>query len=219
MLANSFISFTADNNSWWQQGPPLTLQEIATQNITQQIKDNPDTVLDLPESILNLVAKEYYLSISRNLPKWLELYFEGISIEDLLKHNKLPAINLHNAIDLSNSHINSLQGFEKIPNIKQIQHLVLNLNNNRLRTLPNNFNPPNLERLYLSQNELQHLPDNFNPPHLHTLDLTRNQLQNLPTRFNPLNLQWLSLGGNPMSKETIVNLRRRLHRARIFGDY
>ena len=112
------------------------------------------------------------------------------------QRNLLNGISL---LDLGNTELTRL--FNGINNFPALQHLYLR--NNRLQTLPNNFNPPALQYLYIRNNRLQTLPDNFNPPALQLLHLDNNRLQTLPDNFNPPALQNLSLDNNRL--QTLPN--------------
>lgn len=210
------------------------LQELAAQHIAREIKQNPHEKIDLPESILSLIAHAYSLSVDQNLPKWLEPHLEEISIEDLLKHNYLER-------RFSGQNLSSLKGLEKIVigsegylnisnnrlrslsnNFNSLNNLYeLDLQNNKLQTLPDDFNPPFVDALNLSHNQLQSLPNSFNPPNLYELNLCGNQLQDLPANFYPRRLEYLYLYNNPMSKQTIAALRLRLRPlgVKIMADY
>lgn len=217
-----------------KSNPILQLQELVAGHLAREIEKNPHEKIDLPESVLNLIARAYSLSVNQNLPEWLEPHLEEISIDDLLNNNPLEGrfsgqnlsslkgldkitIGLSGDLDLSNNRLRSLSNnFNSLNNLYD-----LNLANNKLQTLPDDFNPPHVDVLNLDHNQLQSLPDNFNPPNLSDLYLCGNQLRDLPANFYPRRLEWLFLHGNPMSKQTIAALRLRLRPlgVTVMADY
>ena len=94
---------------------------------------------------------------------------------------------------------------QHIPNWQQ--QVELSLNNSQIVAIPDNFNPPNLEWLYLDNNQIVAIPDNFNPPHLQILDLINNQIVAIPDNFNSPNLQRLYLDNNNIQE---INPKRLL---------
>ena len=66
----------------------------------------------------------------------------------------------------------------------------LNLSNNELEFLPNNFilSLTYIKYLDLSSNKLNSLPDNFGNIQLINLDLSKNQLESLPDNFGNMSV-------------------------------
>jgi len=136
---------------------------------------------------LLLTADECYVNceLSNLLAKWLYLIYRiksklnyDVSIEELRVFNKLPAIQ-NGTLDLSNLKINNLYGLKNIPGIEAAR--TLNLSNNQISELPNNFTGLNSFR---------------------RLDLSDNQISELPNNFTGLNsLQWLYFSGNHISQQ------------------
>ena len=171
----------------------------------------------------------------------------SISLEDYIRQNGMPQV-INGSLNLSNKNLTDLTGLENIPNINQVQMLMLSGNqlqtlpailfnglnnlellslyNNRLQTLPDTiFNSlSNLKKLSLYNNRLQTLPATlFNGLYnLQDLDLNKNQLQTLPaTIFNNLhNLIVLSLGDNKLKTlpDTIFNGLNNLQLLELRGN-
>ena len=126
------------------------------------------------------VARAYYLHLKgdmKEMPKWLEDYFYGVSIQDLIDNNLMPSI-LHPELNLEKKNILSLNGLQQIPGIAEVR--TLHLNHNNLTNLqPGNIaNLPKLEWLYLAHNNLTNLqPGSIaNLPMLQLLRLDHNNL-------------------------------------------
>ncbi|CAG9771028.1 unnamed protein product [Ceutorhynchus assimilis] len=98
----------------------------------------------------------------------------------------------------------SMSDLDEVP-VKEIASLKkthsLDLSNNRLTSLPNNFTIITfLTKLDLSKNELTELPEDFGKlSKLKYLDLYKNSLERLPLSFGQLNnLKFLDLKDNPL---------------------
>ncbi|XP_043488403.1 leucine-rich repeat-containing protein 59 [Polistes fuscatus] len=89
---------------------------------------------------------------------------------------------------------------EEIANIRKVTYL--DLSNNVLVTLPNNFIIlKQILKLDLSKNMLTEIPENFGEmTQLKYLDLYANQISRLPLSLSELkNLRWLDLKENPLT--------------------
>jgi len=89
-------------------------------------------------------------------------------------------------ITYTNQDINEYNSFEEIINCNLVSKI--NCSNNRLTSLPDNMNFPNLQIFNCSNNELTALPDNMNFPNLQTFNCNNNKLTSLPVMNFP-NLQ------------------------------
>lgn len=69
----------------------------------------------------------------------------------------------------------------------------LNLSLNRIRSLPEGFNPPHLMLLSLSHSSIEALPEGFNPQSLFWLYLSHTPIASLPSSLNLSNLHFLDL--------------------------
>ncbi|XP_014616100.1 PREDICTED: leucine-rich repeat-containing protein 59 [Polistes canadensis] len=90
---------------------------------------------------------------------------------------------------------------EEIANIRKVTYL--DLSNNGLVTLPNNFIIlKQILKLDLSKNMLTEIPENFGEmTQLKYLDLYANQISRLPLSLSELkNLRWLDLKENPLTQ-------------------
>lgn len=91
------------------------------------------------------------------LPYWLSESFNGISVKDLMDHNKIPAIEVagpaHKLL-LLNKYISDLTGLDNIPGIENVTNL--NLSRNRIKTINANtfVGLPDLRQLYLNNNQI-----------------------------------------------------------------
>ena len=95
---------------------------------------------------------------------------------------------------------NRIIAAKKILNCYASGETALDLSNLGLTSLPDSFNLPRLERLFLQNNHLERLPDHFNFPNLRGLDLENNHLERLPDHFNLPNLGWLGLQNNRLER-------------------
>ncbi len=147
------------------------------------------------------LAKEQYFANGMTQ----DHYFKGVSIQDLIDHNRIPLEEENFFRDTSrpidtmsfiNSQINSLVGIENIPNIHDI--LELNLNQNLIKNLPEYLKLPNLRKLYLAKNMIKSIPENIvGLEQLEWLDLSNNEIRTIPVNIIGLNnLQRLGLRNN-----------------------
>lgn len=129
---------------------------------------NQGIPLFVTEKVLPSIACAYYLHAKGNMnemPEWLQSYFGGVSIQDLISNNMVPAIKdawvpSGNGIDhritlnLGANFINDLDGLQNIPDIKDVQTLYLD--ENQLSNIqPGTFNNLHkLQHLYLRSNQL-----------------------------------------------------------------
>lgn len=186
------------------------------------LADSPEpiTVLDLPQPYNEELAKYYYLlSGGKELPG---IEHPGYSIDELidsLEFNRLKPesrINrdrfirreriidgqrvVYYAVVLRNLKLRSVEGLDrllKLMNVKNTQVNALNLSDNQLVSLPDEFisnqpgpdnRPyyyPRLEQLMLDNNQLTRLPDNFlhNASIITDLHINNNKLEALPAHF------------------------------------
>ena len=111
----------------------------------------------LPDWILALLAKDWYLRYGDNKNFILPDLDYGFSIRELLMHKKLPQIERNSrSLDLSKFRINNIDGLKSIPNIASVHKL--KLINNRLETLnKGDFAGLSLGTIHLEKNRLQRL--------------------------------------------------------------
>ncbi len=162
----------------------------------------------LSDDTAKQIAKIYYLITQKDLEgvDKKPIVTIGFSIRDYLEY--LPDVikkrKTETELDLSGLRLNDTDGLRDIPDINNLQYLLLY--SNQLTQLPatlfNGLN--NLQYLYLHNNQLTELPATlFNGlNNLRVLHLDNNQLTQLPaTLFNGLNnLQELYLMSNQLSK-------------------
>lgn len=140
-------------------------------------------------SILPGVAHMYYLLEKGNtaqMPRWLQPYFVGVSIQDLIDHKMIPGVKRPSifgefTLDLRRKSINSLDGLRNVPGIGRVGFL--RLQNNRLADINSGvFQGCTRVRV---------------------LQLSSNQLTNVqPGAFGGLvNLRWLHVYGNRLSDD------------------
>jgi Leucine-rich repeat (LRR) protein len=89
-------------------------------------------------------------------------------------------------IDCSNNRLTSLPDNMNFPNL----HTFI-CSNNQLSSLPNNMNLPNLEWFSCANNRLTILPDNMNFPNLDNFDFSNNMITIIPDNMNCPNLRYL----------------------------
>ena len=90
-------------------------------------------------------------------------------------------------ITYTNQVINKYDSFDKIPNFDLV--FIINCSNNKLTSLPDNMNFPNLQEFYCNTNQLTALPNNINFLNLQKFSCSANQLTALPDNMNFPNLQ------------------------------
>ena len=77
------------------------------------------------EKLTELVVKEGYFLVGERVDRlgWLTPYFKGVSIQDLIDHDRMN--DLQNSGLLENRNIASLDGYRNIPGINNIKILFL----------------------------------------------------------------------------------------------
>jgi len=104
---------------------------------------------------------------------------------------------------------------QHIPNWQQ--QAELNLDDNQIGAIPDNFNLHNLRYLNLINNQIVAIPNNFNSPDLRTLSLSNNNIDQInPERLLEQfpQLVYLNLSNNPnLHLKNIEDLRDAAARA------
>jgi len=129
-----------------------------------QIQDLKNEIETWPKELQPFVAKHcsYFLLNNENLAKLNKDFSTldyGFSVKELNDRKQLPKIDADEyygtSFNLSNMRIEDLEGFESIKGIEEVD--TLNLNNNAIKKIPENFfeKLPNLEYLYLANNYLE----------------------------------------------------------------
>ena len=140
----------------------------------------------------------------KELQEWLKSADKNIELDKIEDITYLSLVN---------------KGIKTIPrSIKNLHKLTrLALGNNDIKEIPQEFGELNLTFLDLSKNGLSELPETIGElSNLRTLHLHGNNLSDLPESIKNLkNLQTLTLYRNPISKETIKNLKKILPDTKI----
>ncbi|MDP2692603.1 MAG: leucine-rich repeat domain-containing protein [bacterium] len=117
------------------------------------------------------------------------------------------------------------QGLEKVPPelIFMIDTVVVELDRNKLSTLPNDFfDLVNLKELLLDHNNFSYIPPGIKSfTKLEKLDLSHNQITEIPKEFGELkSLRRLDLSRNNISEfpDEFFNLKDNLENLDIFGN-
>lgn len=140
-----------------------------------------------------------------NLTRFRRLPESNInSLTHCLNQNLQKFHNLH-TLTLSSNAITSIEGFNLPDSI-----LFLNLDNNRLRSIPSNFKfPKDLIKLNISCNYINDLSKIEFPESLQYLDIQLNELKNLDIKF-PSNLKVLIACGNNISLDEEMKFPKNL---------
>ncbi len=126
-------------------------------------------------------------------------YFKGVSIQDLIDHNRIPQIT-NNKLDLSKRHISSLDGIENIPGLQNLTWL--DLDNNQITTFPGKIEGlDKLRFLELNNNQITTFPDKIEGlSQLEYLQLKNNQITTFSGKIEGLqNLKDLDLSKNQLT--------------------
>jgi Leucine-rich repeat (LRR) protein len=136
------------------------------------------------------------------------------SVDDYIAKNGMPQISQEGTLDLGNKNLTSLEGLNKINNIKTVKKLLLD--ENKLANLPKDTFAgfSNLEHLNLNSNKLISLPENIftSLSQLKVLRLDNNKLNTLPVgvfkKLNKLVGLWIKNNQLQMLQaDTFANLK------------
>ena len=127
-------------------------------------------------------------------PSQTNLDLSGLKIPSLPEIFDSSIFERLESLDLSGTQITSLPENFNPPNLEWLY-----LHETAITSLSLGFSPPNLKKLYLSKTPITSLPAGFNPPNLETLNLHGTQITSLPENFNPPNLEWLYLSYTPIT--------------------
>lgn len=160
---------------------------------------------DLREPLLAEIDRQAYLNHGTELNTGVPW---GVSVTQLLKANKVPAIQ-NQTLDLSNLHIANLDGLQTIASIATV--MKLDLSNNQINTIQPHIlaRAENVRILYLSGNKLTTIADNTFEwlKQLIILDLGNNQLKAIcASAFIKLRLWELRLYQNKLKQEETTRM-------------
>ncbi len=127
-------------------------------------------------------------------------YFKGVSIRDQLAHGKQPTA-FNGTLDLMGWNLNSLDGLKEAFDLVNTPIHSINLNHNRLITIPNNsYDIKGVKYISLYGNEIK-IPDKIEGwDDLDNLYLVRNKIEVLPNNITGLErLKILNLMGNKLT--------------------
>lgn len=100
-----------------------------------------------------------------------------------------PVLDTIHTLDLSYSSLTALP-----PEICFLRHLThFDISHTKISSLPKDFNPQRLKKLFAEHTNLTKLPDDFSPRDLQVLHLVGSPIAFLPDNFNPKQLDWLDL--------------------------
>ena len=102
-------------------------------------------------------------------------------------------------VTYTNEDIIDYDSFDNISDFNLVSKI--NCASNKLTSLPDNMNFPNLHMFDCADNELTSLPDNMNFPNLQYFCCSNNKLTSLPDNMNFPNLREFLCSGNNLTKE------------------
>lgn len=98
-----------------------------------------------------------------------------------------------------------LNYYRKIYTARALDSIILELNEYDLETIPTNL-PGQLQRLWLNHNKIKTVPNDFNHPDLECLYIDNNLIQTITNLNNSPHLQVLSLKNNLITAAGLYNL-------------
>ena len=108
-------------------------------------------------------------------------------------------------VTYTNEDIIDYDSFDNISDFNLVSKI--NCASNKLTSLPDNMNFPNLHMFDYADNELTSLPDNMNFPNLQYFCCSNNKLTLLPENMNFPNLrEFLCLGNNLTKEQELMKL-------------
>ena len=122
-----------------------------------------------------------------------------INRENIYSFNSIESITDNDNVVYINCNYNKLTSLPENMNFPNLQAFYCD--NNQLTSLPDNLSMifPNLQEFYCYGNRLTSLPDNMNFPNLQQFYCSSNNLTSLPDNMNFPNLQEFSCGGNQLT--------------------